>query len=109
MYKRFLRSGFRAIENKYPQKYILQKVLRERFEIPSNATQEQINNTLSFFRAAAETDGLERRCVFTLLHYYASRHNQVQRPRKNTPENKFNEDFMNTIIRGVNETQNMCL
>lgn len=106
-YRQFLRLGLRAVDHRHPQAFVLRKVLRGRFEQPA-ASDERIGNTLQFFRAAADVNGLERRCILTLLHYHASAHRHARKQRRSA-ELAFNEEFMAAVVAGVNETQQMCL
>lgn len=115
LYRQFLRLGNEAVDYRPTQKFVLRKVLRSRFNAPPEDP-ERVKNTLQFFKAAAFSNGLERRCLCTMIHVEASRHNvgkkHALQPAKLAKLRNiltFNDDFYQCIIDNINETQHMCL
>lgn len=117
LYRRFVRLGCQAVEFKQPQTKVLKAILRRRFAEDNRRPDElHIQNTLQFFRAAANSAGLERRCLTTMIHCAASHHRRAltyaQSPslrRNDGPLIEANTKFYSTIVQGLNESMGLCL
>lgn len=106
-----LRLGFEAVDNHPRQKYIFRKVLQAKFRsrAATPPAPQTVQNTLRFLQAAADTNGLERRCIASILHTEASRHGHIVNERTQRSIVRFNDDFYESVVNNINETMDMCL
>ena len=116
MYKQFLMYGKKALNNKIPQRIVLENYLKAKPELNSAVsdpkTIEKVQNTLNLFKAAAETNGLERRCLETIVYVQWSKHARTRHYKPKSNEENivyFNDDFYNDILANINKTMNTCL
>lgn len=69
-------------------------------------------NTLQMFKAAAESNGLERRCLQTMVHVEYSRYigarQKYARPELRAVR-EYNDQQYDAIVQNINRAMHTCL
>lgn len=116
-YRALLRSGRRALKYKFPQTETFRLYVRSRITSSDSApANTALANTVEFVRCAGQFEGLENRCLTTLVHVEHQRL-KLGRQAQKAPQKKtellemirLNYELYDEVRERLNGSMDLCL